>query len=290
MRLAHLSDLHALDLNGIRWTRFINKRATGLVNLLGRRRDAHPLWLLDRLIDAVIDAAPDHVVITGDVSNLALESEFEAMRERLERLGGPERVSLIPGNHDVYTRGAASSRRFENYFSAWMWPDAPADDHHYPWLKLPHPELAIVGFSSAVPRAPFVATGVVSDAQLERFRAFASEGMFSNRFGVALVHHNLHRRRWHKQLLHGLRRREPFLGTLAEGGVRLVLHGHTHYAHRFESHGLQIVGCGSSTWNSHDPEHMARFNIYTIEGGTLRDITVHRHDHNIGGFAPMPAA
>ena len=69
MRIAHLSDLHAPDFHGASWTEFLNKRVTGLVNFLGKRSHQHPLWLCDRLFEAVREADPDHVVITGDVSN-----------------------------------------------------------------------------------------------------------------------------------------------------------------------------------------------------------------------------
>ena len=65
MRIAHLSDLHALDLTGVSWRRFLNKRLTGGVNLLLKRSHQHPIWLFDRLIDAVLATDPDHVVITS---------------------------------------------------------------------------------------------------------------------------------------------------------------------------------------------------------------------------------
>jgi 3',5'-cyclic AMP phosphodiesterase CpdA len=288
MRIAHLSDLHALDLTGVRWTRFINKRLTGLVNLVGRRRDAHPLHLLDAVIDAVREAAVDHVVITGDVSNLALESEFAAVRERLERLGPPERVSLIPGNHDIYTRGAARARRFEHHFAPWLFePGADPATAPYPTLKRPGEEIAIVGFRSAEPRAPLIATGRVTEDQLARFDMLVASGALAGRYPIALVHHNLHRRTWRKNLMHGLKDRDAFLGRLAAGGVRLLLHGHTHYAHRFESHGITIIGSGSSTWKSSDPAHVARFNVYTIEGGELVGTRVHRWEASAERFAPL---
>jgi 3',5'-cyclic AMP phosphodiesterase CpdA len=287
MRIAHLSDLHALDLTGVSWRRFLNKRLTGGVNLLFKRSHQHPIWLFDRLIDAVLEAAPDHVVITGDVSNLALESEFTAVRTRLERLGPPAKVSLIPGNHDVYTRGAARARRFEHAFAPWLWPDrADPASAPWPWVKDLAPDVTLVGFCSAVPRAPFFSSGVVSKAQLERFRALASEGRFTGRLVIAMVHHNLHKRGLRKDLTRALRDRETFLATLADGGARVVLHGHTHMAHRFETHGLDVIGSGSSTWLAAHPDHWARFNIYRVSEGRLADVTVMRHDPGAERFIP----
>ena len=47
MRLAHISDLHVLDLKGIKPWRFLNKRVTGGLNLLLGRSKIHRPELLD---------------------------------------------------------------------------------------------------------------------------------------------------------------------------------------------------------------------------------------------------
>src|SRR5262249_11580287 len=114
----------------------------------------------------------DHVVITGDLSNLALEVEFELARAFLtDDLGlGPERVSIVPGNHDVYTRGALRTRRFTRFFAPYLQSDLPelAGDIElgpFPFVRLRGP-LAIIGLSTAVPRVPLVASGELGRAQL----------------------------------------------------------------------------------------------------------------------------
>lgn len=287
MRLAHLSDVHVLDLEGVRWHRFLNKRVTGLVNVVGRRRSAHPTALLEAAV-AELAAAPDvdHVVVTGDLSNLALESEFARARAILAPLAG--RLSVIPGNHDVYTRGAARTRRFESVFGDWMW---PADDAQaYPWMKHLGPAgdgVALFGFCSAVPRMPLMATGHVSHDQLARFEALVAGGALAGRTGVALVHHNLHPRGFRKDAMHGLKNRDPFVATLARGGVKLLLHGHTHVAHRFTQEGVDIVGSGSSTWASDQAEHVARYNVYDLDAHGLARLEVRRWDPTAQRFLPV---
>lgn len=273
MRLAHLSDVHVLDLSGVRWTRFVNKRLTGMANLVGKRKGAHPTELLEVAVaELVEDGSIDHVVITGDLSNLSLESEFERARQILEPLAG--RLSVIPGNHDVYTRGSQRKRRFEHFFDDWMWgPDA--SDGAYPWVKL-FDEIALIGFSSAVARLPFVATGHVARAQLDRLDELAPT--FGDRYSVALVHHNVHQRGFRKDRMHGLSNRDQLLSRLAAANVELLLHGHTHVAHRFERDGITIIGSGSSTWASSNPAHVGRYNVYDIDRGGLRDVQVRRWD------------
>lgn len=273
MRLAHLSDVHVLDLKDVSWTRFLNKRLTGMVNLRSGRKDAHPQRLLEAAVaELVADRSVDHVVVTGDLTNLSLESEFARAREILMPLAG--RVSVIPGNHDVYTRGAEKARRFEQYFGEWMWPTG-STSQDYPWLKQLD-EVALLGFSSAVARMPLIASGHVSQAQLDRLDALHREGALDNRMVVALVHHNLHPRGMRKDKMRGLDNRDVFLAGLAKAGVKLLLHGHTHVAHRFEHSGIDVIGSGSSTWSSEHPDHLGRYNVYDLGRDGLRSVEVRR--------------
>ena len=114
----------------------------------------------------------DHVVITGDISNLALEAEFDRARSVFARLGmAPEQISIIPGNHDVYTRGAERSRRFAQFFAPHISSDLPLNDsaNHpsgpFPFVRL-RDEVAIIGLSSAVARLPILAHGHLGQRQL----------------------------------------------------------------------------------------------------------------------------
>src|SRR5689334_6375194 len=108
MRVAHISDLHVLDLAGAALSRFLNKRATGYANRRYNRKHALQSDLVRKIAADLSASKGDHVVISGDVSNLALEAEFEAVRTILDDVLGlpPSAVTLGPGNHDVYTRGA----------------------------------------------------------------------------------------------------------------------------------------------------------------------------------------
>ena len=56
-------------------------------------------------------AEPDHIAVTGDLVNLALDDEVEAARGWLETVGPPDLVSVVPGNHDAYVPGALARVR-----------------------------------------------------------------------------------------------------------------------------------------------------------------------------------
>src|SRR5215470_5993435 len=102
--LAHLSDPHLAPLPAPRPMELAGKRLLGFVNWRLRRHACHRREVLDALVADVAAAAPDHVAVTGDLINLALEAEFGPARAWLARLGAADRVTMVPGNHDIYVR------------------------------------------------------------------------------------------------------------------------------------------------------------------------------------------
>ena len=60
MRIAHFSDVHALDLTGARPWAFLNKRFAGFVNVAINRRGKHPIALFEALVQADVEVADLH--------------------------------------------------------------------------------------------------------------------------------------------------------------------------------------------------------------------------------------
>lgn len=272
--LAHISDLHVLELAGTPPWRMLNKRLTGLGNLIGPRRGAHPSWLADALVQRLDDAAIDHVAFTGDLTNLALPSEFAAGARLLARIGDGGRLSAVPGNHDVYTAGAARADRADHALAPWTSGTARRDD--YPWCKAPTPWLRIYGLSSAIPAPPMIAWGEVGRAQLDRLAARIAQEPSDVTTRVVLVHHNVHRRGKATEWTSRMRDADAVVDALLALGVQVLLHGHTHPPHRGRvvrgASSLWVLGCGSSTW--HRPGHgqLAHLNVLTLGPDGLRAI------------------
>src|ERR1041384_2137479 len=98
-RIAHLSDVHILD----RDTRKSGARyrlATKFVSL-GRAIDPRArAKKLARSLAAAKARGVDHVVITGDLTELGDRAEFEHLSEVLHDARFPEgAITLVPGNH-----------------------------------------------------------------------------------------------------------------------------------------------------------------------------------------------
>ena len=133
------------------------------------------------------------VVVTGDLTNLALEPEFEAARAMIERLGmHPSQVSVVPGNHDLYTEGSSRSRRFGTYFEKYITSDldlaVELPGGRFPFVRL-RDDLALIGLSSALPRLPLVASGRLGEAQRRALREALDHPEVRSRVPVVLCHH-----------------------------------------------------------------------------------------------------
>ncbi len=70
MRIAHFSDLHVLALDGVGAWRFLNKRLTGWMNLRLKRSHKHHESHVRAVAREITRAHVDHVVVTGDLTNL----------------------------------------------------------------------------------------------------------------------------------------------------------------------------------------------------------------------------
>jgi 3',5'-cyclic AMP phosphodiesterase CpdA len=282
MRIAHFSDLHLLGDGPVPAWRLANKRLAGWLNLRYRRSQRHRAAYVRAVAREVARAGVDHVVVTGDLTNLALEGEFARARDVFERDLGldPASVTVVPGNHDVYTRGAMATRRFEGYFARWLesdLPDLAVDTHggRFPSVKLRGPA-AVIALSSAIPRPPFVAAGEVGVAQAEALGRILDHPEVARRVVVLAVHHPVVQP-WSrtKTYLEGLRDAELVLAQLRRVPNGLLLHGHLH--RRIQrtiatDHGrVRQIGATSASLHDEAPDRMAGFNLDELdEAGTIR--------------------
>src|SRR5262249_58740259 len=100
--LAHLSDPHASPLPRPRAAELAGKRVTGYLSWMFRRNAIHGGSVLDSLTADLQETTPDHIVVTGDIINISLPDEYTQAQTWLRRLGPPDPVTAIPGNHDAY--------------------------------------------------------------------------------------------------------------------------------------------------------------------------------------------
>ncbi len=274
--LGHLSDLHATPVVVENPIHLLNKRFFGWLSWRIRRQRFHRSSVVEALMDDLNRTSIDHLVVTGDLTNLSLSSEFGAARERLKRLGDARDVSIVPGNHDAYVRvaQAASWNLWSDYFES---DDGDSDDgesaegrsdprDRFPTLRIRGP-LAVVGLCSALPTRLFDATGTLGDAQLERVERMLHRLSESDLCRVISIHHPItegatHPRRW-------LRDAESLRGVIGRAGADLVVHGHNHRTLLAAIDGpdgsIPVVGVRSASDIGQRPEHRAQYHVYEIE-------------------------
>lgn len=262
--LAHLSDPHLPPLPAPRLRELAGKRAFGYLNWTRNRHKFHRRDVLDRLVSDMQAQSPDHIAITGDLVNLALEAEFPLALTWLESVGGPDHVTAIPGNHDAYVR--ATRHRFAETWRNYLGSDG-ADGGGaatFPFLRRRGP-LVLIGVSSAVPTPPLMATGWLGHSQFEALERILSKLSTEQAFRILLIHHPLRSDSRAKRLTDSKR----LLALLKQYGVELVLHGHDHVHSTIWIDGpkgeVPVIGVPSASAIAHGRYPAAAYNLFSIE-------------------------
>jgi 3',5'-cyclic AMP phosphodiesterase CpdA len=287
--LAHLSDPHLTTPEGMRVRDFLGKRALGYLSWRRRRRAEHRGEILSALASDLERMRPDHVAVTGDLTQVGLPAELRQAGDWLRSLGDPASVSVVPGNHDVYVRDSRvhALESWKDYMTS----DSGNDPRRaaFPFLRV-RGSVALIGVSTAAPSAPFLATGRIGREQLVALEPLLGRAREAGLFRVLLMHHpacaNITSRR--KGLVDG----KDLRAVIAGQGVELILHGHshrcTHSTVAVPGGEAPAIGVPSSSAAGRIPGRGARYNLYTVRrdaDGWQLEMTARRYLAEHGGFA-----
>ncbi|MBA5775719.1 metallophosphoesterase [Stappia sp. F7233] len=260
--LAHLSDPHLGPLPDPRFRELLSKRVIGYVNWRRNRARSMGGDYLATLIADIHDQRPDHIAVTGDLVNIALDREIAAAQTWLSTLGGADTVSVVPGNHDAYVPGAI--RRATDAWTAYMRGDAE-EGTAFPYVRRRGP-VAFIGVSTARASGPWFATGRVGSRQTKRLidalAGLRDEGLFR----ILLIHHPPGRKAtsWVKRLTDASRLR----AAVKLSGCELVLHGHTHLATQASIEGpsgdVPVICVPSASNAPGGKRPSSRYNLFRI--------------------------
>jgi 3',5'-cyclic AMP phosphodiesterase CpdA len=267
--LAHLSDLHLTPILGFGPGHWNVKRGLGFLNWARSRRLVHRQDVADRIAADIWQQGADHAAVTGDIVNLGLPGEIGAALAWLKTLGPPEKVTAVPGNHDIYTRrmnGPSCIELWRDYIAADTWGAtfAGSPPQVFPFLRRAGP-LALIGLNSAIPTRPLVAAGRIGPEQCAVLRDYLLRLKCENLIRVVLIHHpplpgqTAPRR--------ALQDAGELAAVLSECGAELVLHGHNHRDslvwHPARENPIPVVGVASgSASRTHGPEPLGRYNLF----------------------------
>jgi 3',5'-cyclic AMP phosphodiesterase CpdA len=266
--LAHVSDLHLTSLDNTTLSQLLNKRMLGYLSWWRKRRYVHRPEIVEALLADLKTIQPDHIAITGDLTHLGLPDEFAEAGRWLARLGPPDQVTVIPGNHEAYV-----GQKWGDQLQAWA-AYLKSDDNQesrknkgfFPSLRLRGP-VALFGLCSARPSLPFLAVGSLDQRQLDRLAKLLQTTGDAGLLRVVLVHHPPvpGTIKWRKRLDNS----NLFTELIARCGAELVLHGHTHaptYSEiRTLAGGVPVVGAPSASELNQHSNRCASYNLYVIE-------------------------
>lgn len=269
-RFAHLTDPHVGPLPRPALRHLLGKRITGYVNWRRGRRQAHDMDLLAALVADLREQAPDHIACTGDICNLGLATEWPSSRLFLDGLGTPETVSFVPGNHDAYVPGSLKG------LLAAIDPYAQGDEPgltRFPYIRRRGP-VAFVGLSSAVPTAPFVASGKLGRTQAKHAEASLAALRSEPVARVVMVHHPPHV--GGAPAGRNLVDADRFEAMIGRVGADLVIHGHNHVGSVATLEGpdglVPVVGAPSASARGGAVVHRAGYHLFRVheEDGRFR--------------------
>lgn len=226
IQFAQISDLHLSNLSGLRKRSLLGKRLLGYLSWYKRKRHEHDGRLLAALKQDLNNSAIDQLLICGDLTHLGLPDEFRQVRDWLDTLD-ISAISIVPGNHDAYVAEpwASTCSQWAPYLRSIDRPLPSSAEEAFPSLNV-RGNIAFIGLSSALPTAPFLATGQLGPGQLQRLNTLLHDTAAQGLFRVVYLHHPPFpgMEKWRKNL----RDSRALADTIEQQGAELVLHGHRH--------------------------------------------------------------
>lgn len=194
--------------------------------LLCNERSVDPEDRRRRLLAALAEAhaaRPDHIVITGDLTEDGTPAQFEALAEIFHEAGlDPSRTTLTAGNHDAYS----GVRAFDDALAG---PLAAFAETSAPGTVVDLGPVTVLPVCTRIEQ-PFIrAAGLVGDGARERLERTLRDPAIACRPSVVAIHHPLVQRtvpafHWFDGLIDA----EQTTALLRRHRRVTVLHGHFH--------------------------------------------------------------
>jgi 3',5'-cyclic AMP phosphodiesterase CpdA len=270
VRLGHISDIHLADRS--RYPRH---------GFSARDCERHSARLAKGLLDALNEVGIDHLVVTGDLTLSGETREFERVSDMLRPFAQAGKLTVVPGNHDVWSADAVESARFLRLVG----PDGKGmkrPQPSYPWVTKLGEEVVVVALDSARQGAdPWATAGRLGAEQIRGARELVREHSRAGRAVLLAFHHHvvLPPERVPSDALVSrmpLADADQVVRLTADLPVAAVLHGHRHTAFRVDLPGkagpTPILCAGSVSRVTDEPVRRARAYLYDVDRSGVRGV------------------
>ncbi len=264
MRVAHLSDVHVLERrqpvgggDGEGYT-----LRTRLVSYARSFAPEARVEKLRRSLAAARGSGASHIVISGDLTEIGNEAQFEVFAETLhDSKITPSSVTLVPGNHDAYTSESSWSRAMSGPLAPFAESSAGEAGKVVDRGEVAFMPIDASCFQS-ITRAGGEITRVVTDAVEERLR----DPALQRKTIVLVLHHPPFAPRGRmSSWVDGLRGSTRLLEIVQRHANVQVLHGHLHKAVDCFAGGCRIFGAPAVV----DDRESARVRVYELKSGVF---------------------
>ncbi len=280
MLIAHLSDLH---LNTLFTDSNIRK--------------------IEKLLDYIVENQADHLIITGDLTDNADESDWLLLRNQLNKrkLLNSKSLTVLPGNHDIFGGPQRAEdifdfpsrcrkvdyyeklKSFNNYFEE-TFEDclSISQNYNYPFLKELNDEVLILGMNSileySLRKNPFASNGEIKLNQFFEIEQILKKFKSNDQIIIAAIHHHFNKIKNTKRSIAGLwqniekqtmklRKKKRLFSLFNKYKIDLIIHGHIHYNEHYERKGLNFLNGGASIKGYSG--HSLRVNFIEIKNKTI---------------------
>jgi len=277
--IAHISDLH---LNS-----FYNDSIFKRIN-----------YLLKQISENKVD----HLIITGDITDNASEKDFEIFRRMLTKHGfmKGEKLSLIPGNHDIFggvqkaediftfpekCNAVNYNKRVNNFLS--YFPEAFSNCEYlssknfFPFTKIIDNTL-IVGLNSIAQYSklsnPFGSNGEIDATQFGELFDILKTTEKDVKYKIILIHHHFNKLKNEARSTFGsiwsgiekqtmkLKGKRRLFNLFREYKVDIILHGHIHESKEYFRKNVRFLNAGATIRSN---EQTMKINYLTIAKGKI---------------------
>ncbi|MFL5264581.1 MAG: metallophosphoesterase family protein [Anaeromyxobacteraceae bacterium] len=249
--------------------------------LSARHCDRHSPKILKKILTALEEERIDHLVVTGDLTLTSESSEFARAAELLSPWIERRQLTLLPGNHDVWTYEAAATWRFLRELG----PDGRGTKKPhavYPLAVELSPEVTLVALDSArYGEDPMTTPGALGPEQIAHARELVRDAAKAGRAVVLALHHHLvippERVPSDANLARmPLADADKVVRLLAELPVALVVHGHRHTSFRVDLPGVggptPVICAGSASRVADEPARRPRALVYELDASGLHGV------------------
>lgn len=263
-RIAHVSDVHMLDPRPSRSRSGYSMSIRFLS--VGRPLDpASRAKKLARAMACVARSEAQHVVISGDLTEIGSPEEFEVFAEAIHDSGiAPDRITLVPGNHDAYSSPNAWRAALDGPLRPFARTSAGA-----PSVVVDRGDVCFVPVDVSRHQPVTRSAGELDDAQAERLERLALDPAFRGRALVLVAHHppfshSLTAYQW----MNGMRGGARIMALLARAQNLYAMHGHLHYVvdRVIDLGKARIFGAPAIV---DDVDGQARVRLYDVRGGAI---------------------